>query len=83
VAAAKKYKRLGYKVMPGFRVRYLVVGSTGRVSDRIKIDKEVRGNEYDPEYYIEKQLLPAVEQILESVGIKDTFTGKKLTDFFK
>ena len=70
VVAAKKYQKYGYKVGPGFKVGYIIVSETGRVSDRIKIIPEIRGNEYNPNYYIERQLMPAIEQIFESIGIR-------------
>ncbi len=95
VAAAKRYLKYGYKVGPGFKVGYIIVSETGKVSDRIKIVPELeklekeRGNAniYNPDYYIEKQLMPAVEQIFDSIGINwqelEGKTKKNLWEFFK
>ena len=71
VKAAKKLQKAGYKVSPGYLIEYVVVKGKGSISDRA-IPIQLLGNKkYDPDYYIEHQILPAVMKILREVGVKE------------
>ncbi|RIB35298.1 MAG: hypothetical protein BXU00_02090 [Candidatus Nanoclepta minutus] len=86
VVAAKKYKQRGYKITEGFIVEYVVCKGSGKVSERIKIPEECTNNEYDPEYYIEKQVLQPIDGILKVLGItkEQIISGHKdILSFFK
>jgi len=57
-----------------------------KISDKVRILDEVKDNEYDPEYYIYKQALPAIEPILKALNISLENIGKAQKDilsFFK
>jgi DNA polymerase I/DNA polymerase-2 len=86
IIAAKKYKERGYDVRRGFIVEYIIVKGGEKISDKVRILDEVKNNEYDPEYYIYKQVLPAVEPILKALNIPVENIGKAQKDilsFFK
>jgi len=86
VVAAKKYKQRGYKVTEGFIVEYIVCKGSGKISDRVKIPEECTDKEYDPEYYIEKQVLQPIEGILKVLGIgRENIIGgqRNILSFFK
>ncbi|HDQ60072.1 MAG TPA: hypothetical protein ENN30_02660 [Candidatus Woesearchaeota archaeon] len=89
VAAAMKAEKKGYKFEPGHMIKYVITKGAGSISDRAVILSEFEGSEniYDPDYYIDNQVLPAVEKIFEVLGYsKDELKGKlqtKLEGFFK
>jgi len=89
VAAVIKAQKLGLKFEPGQIIKYIVTKGEGSISDKSYILKEYldKGLEYDSEYYINNQVLPAVERIFEVLGYeKDELKGKvqtKLAGFFK
>ncbi|MBI2044296.1 hypothetical protein HYT24_02950 [Candidatus Pacearchaeota archaeon] len=65
----------------GNLVQYFVAETKEKklVRDRVKLPDE-KGN-YDIKYYLENQLLPAVENILQVFGVetKEIIEGKKQT----
>ncbi|HID41942.1 MAG TPA: hypothetical protein EYP33_07320, partial [Pyrodictium sp.] len=87
VIAAKKMKKKGIPVSAGTVVRYVICKGGGRIKDKVKLPEECRNKEYDPEYYIEHQIIPAIERIFSSIGItKERLKSSKqtsLTSFFK
>ncbi len=68
VVVARKLQRAGYRVRPGTIVGYVVTRGTGSVSERAEPVELLKDGEYDPDYYIEKQVLPAVLPIFETLG---------------
>ena len=68
VVAAKKLQRMGYKVKPGSIVGYVITKGSGSVSERAEPLELLKGKDYDPDYYIERQILPAVLPIFETLG---------------
>ena len=86
VYAAKKYKQKGYNVRPGFIVEYIVSSGGDLVRDKVKLPEECKDKEYDPEYYINRQIFPAIERILNALNItKEEIIGgqKTILSFFK
>ncbi len=85
VIAAKKLKERGFPVGPGTVVSYVIGKGGERIRDKVRLPDEAK--DYDPEYYIEHQVLPAVEKIFEAVGIpKERLLSKgqkTLLSFFK
>ena len=74
--------------VPGSIVRYVVCKGKGKISDRSYLVEEYRKRklEYDPDYYINNQIIPAVGKIFEVLGydinkIVEKQTG--LEKFFK
>ncbi|MBU0957666.1 MAG: DNA-directed DNA polymerase [Nanoarchaeota archaeon] len=87
VTIARKMERSGVAVDIGMLIQYYIAESDTKsklVRDRVKLIDEP--GKYDIEYYLNKQIVPAVENILEvfKVDIKEIADGKnqkKLFDF--
>nr|ABD14869.1 PolA precursor [Thermococcus sp. GT] len=73
VAIAKRLAARGIKIRPGTVISYIVLKGSGRIGDRaIPFDEfDPTKHRYDAEYYIENQVLPAVERILKAFGYKN------------
>ncbi len=68
VAVAKRMKAKGTDIYPGMIINYVVTAGKEKIRDRAKMPEEVKEGEYDADYYINNQVLPAVEKILEVFG---------------
>ena len=69
VAAAQRLQERGTPVQPGELIRFVIVKGKGRISDKVRLPEEITQNDYDPDYYIQNQILPGVEKIFEIFGI--------------
>ncbi len=69
VAAAKRMQEQGKEVYPGMIVQYIVTAGKGRIRDRVKLPDEVANHVYDSEYYINNQVLPAVESLFDTMHV--------------
>ncbi len=76
VVAAKKIEEHGIKVTRGTIVQYIIVKGKGSISQRAVPYDYSEGYEYDKDYYINNQLIPAVERIMYSFG----YSKKDLED---
>ncbi len=72
VAIAKRLQARGIKVKPGTIISYVVLKGSGKISDRAILVSEYdpKRHRYDPDYYIENQVLPAVLRILEAFNYR-------------
>jgi DNA polymerase I len=72
VAVAKRLAARGIKIRPGTVISYIVLKGDGRIGDRaIPFDEfDPTKHKYDADYYIENQVLPAVERILKAFGYR-------------
>ncbi|MFH1669290.1 MAG: DNA-directed DNA polymerase [Candidatus Woesearchaeota archaeon] len=78
VAAAKRMKAKGVDIYPGMIVSYVVTSGKEKIRDRAKLPEEVKQGEYDADYYINNQVVPAVETILDVFGYgSEELTGGK------
>lgn len=68
VAVAQKMKMNGTEVGAGSLIKYVVVEGTGRIRDRAKPFEEVKKGDYDANYYITHQIIPAVESLFAVFG---------------
>jgi len=68
VLAAKKAIARGRKVGRGSIIRYIVVKGKGPISQRAEPLEDADVANYDPDYYIDNQVLPAVSRIIDSLG---------------
>jgi len=73
VGAAKKLREAGIEVVPGMIIGYIVGKGTKKISDRTIPVELAKIEDYDPEYYIENQIMPAVLRIFEALGYKKDF----------
>ncbi|MBD3313271.1 hypothetical protein GF345_02415 [Candidatus Woesearchaeota archaeon] len=87
VAAAKRMESKGLPVGPGSIIEYVITGGKEKIRDRARLLDEISQDDYDPDYYVNNQVIPAVERIFEVLGkdIKETVAEKdqsKLGEFF-
>lgn len=68
VLAAKKSIERGRDVKRGAIIRYVVVKGREPISKRAEPIEDAKLSNYDPNYYIENQVLPSVGRIIESLG---------------
>ncbi|MFH0987000.1 MAG: DNA polymerase domain-containing protein [Candidatus Micrarchaeota archaeon] len=71
VLAAKKLEKAGIKVRAGDLLEYIVVKGAGKISERSIPIQLLGDKKYDPEYYIDNQVLPPAMKILAQLGIKE------------
>ncbi|MDI6643021.1 MAG: DNA-directed DNA polymerase [Candidatus Hodarchaeaceae archaeon] len=71
VVAAKRLRELGYEVEPGMMIAYIETKGPGSISERAVPVEDFKGKEYDPEYYVGHQVLPAVMRIMEVLGYRE------------
>lgn len=76
VVAARKIEEHGIKVSRGTIIQYIIVKGKGSISQRAVPYEYSEGYEYDKDYYINNQLIPAIERIMYSFG----YTKKDLED---
>ena len=67
VAVARIMEAKGEEVGAGTRVRYIITPGKGVLRDRARLPEDA--NDYDTDYYINKQVIPVVEKIFEVFGI--------------
>jgi DNA polymerase elongation subunit (family B) len=88
VKAAKKALSRGLPIGEGSVIGFVIVKGTGSISDRAEPVEFVKPNQYDSEYYIHHQILPASMRVLKALGYseQEVLSGKiqkKLEGFFK
>lgn len=76
VVAAKMLEDSGAIVTKGTIVRYIIVKGRGSISERAMPYEFSANYEYDKDYYINNQLIPAMERIMYSFG----YSKKDLQD---
>ncbi len=87
VEVAKRMREMGIPIGAGSLIEYVVVkGKEKLIRERARLPDEVEDGQYDPEYYIDNQIMPPIEGIFAVFGItKDQLTElkkqKKLMDF--
>jgi len=69
VQAAKRAIERGLEIKVGQTIRYVITEGEGRISDKAEIIKFATN--YDSEYYIENQILPAALRILRVLGYSE------------
>ena len=71
VAVALRLLEQGVKVSPGTIVEYIIAKGSGLVRERARLLEEVSEGDYDPDYYLNNQLIPAVNSIFLVLGISE------------
>ena len=87
VAVAQRLKNQGISVGPGSMIRFVVLQGSDIIRNRSKLPEEVKENNYDADYYINNQVIPAVERIFNVLGhtkeeLLETKDQTKLEGFF-
>jgi DNA polymerase Pol2 len=88
VKAAQKSKSKGRPIGEGSIIGFVIVKGSGSISDRAEPVEDVKPNQYDPNYYIEHQILPASMRVLKALGYTEqqVLSGKvqaSLGEWFK
>lgn len=88
VKAAQKAKSRGRPVGEGTVVGFIITKGSGSISDRAEPVEDVKPNNYDPNYYVNHQILPAAMRVLRALGYteQEVLSGKiqkKLGAWFK
>lgn len=86
IVAARKLKERGENVSIGSLIEYYLADTKTKsklVRDKVKLIDEK--GEYEIEYYLEKQIIPSIENIFHVFGIeiKELINGKKQEDLKK
>lgn len=71
VKAAQKAKARGRPVGEGTVVGFVITKGSGSISDRAEPVEDVKPNNYDPDYYVGHQILPASMRVLKALGYTD------------
>lgn len=84
VVAAKKLEENGVKISKGTIVQYIIAKGKGSISQRAVPYEYSQGTEYDRDYYINNQMIPAIGRIMYSLGytkqdLEDLSKGEKQT----
>lgn len=87
VAAAKKAVAKGRELGVGSVIGYIITRSGKSISDRAQLQEYVNEGNYDADYYIEHQVVPAVIKVMKELGYsrEDLVQGgkqHKLASFF-
>ncbi|MBN2043021.1 MAG: ribonuclease H-like domain-containing protein [Candidatus Aenigmarchaeota archaeon] len=69
VTAARKYVEHGHVVTPGSVIGYIITKGLGSISSRAEPVEYAKN--YDPEYYVNHQIIPAAMRILNAVGLSE------------
>jgi DNA polymerase elongation subunit (family B) len=71
VAVALRLLEQGVKVSPGMVVEYVIAKGSGLIREKAKLLEEVKPGEYDADYYLYNQIIPAVSSIFAVLGINE------------
>ncbi|MDO8648038.1 MAG: DNA-directed DNA polymerase [Candidatus Diapherotrites archaeon] len=84
VSAALKARKKGVKIEVGTIVGYIITRSGKSISEKAELEEFVQEGNYDADYYIMNQVLPAVERIMQELGytVEDLKHGGKQTKLF-
>ncbi len=69
VAAAQKMEKAGIPVGEGSNISYIIVKGEGSISERA--EPAEAAHDYDPDYYINNQVLPAALRVLSVFGVTE------------
>ncbi|MEM7826423.1 MAG: DNA-directed DNA polymerase [Candidatus Aenigmatarchaeota archaeon] len=88
VKAAQKAMARGRIIGEGMVIGFVITKGAGSIAERAEPVEDVKPNQYDPDYYIHHQIIPASMRVLKALGIteEDILSGKKqkkIISFFK
>jgi len=82
VIAAERMIKRGIKTQTGMSVAYIVTTGDGPLREKVRLPDEIDVAQVDVEYYIENQIKPVTESILDLVDLRFPTRQKDLKDFF-
>jgi DNA polymerase I/DNA polymerase-2 len=71
VKAAMKAREKGKPIAEGSIIAFIITKGSGSISDRAMPAEFVTKEDYDANYYIEHQILPAATRVLKALGYKE------------
>lgn len=71
VAVARKMIEMGLKVSVGMKIGYVITKGSGKLADRAVPYFTAKIEDIDANYYIERQVIPAVARVLAYFGITE------------
>ncbi|MCG2719499.1 MAG: DNA polymerase, partial [Nanoarchaeota archaeon] len=77
VAVAKRLRDRGLKISAGTVMKYVITKGKGLIRERAKLPDEVKQNDYDPVYYVNNQIIPAVATIFSVLGYHKSDLSEK------
>jgi len=88
VKAAQKAKERGRPVGEGTVIAFVITKGKGSISERAEPLEDVKLEQYDPQYYINHQILPASMRVLQALGyteeeVRGGKIQKKLSTWIK
>lgn len=86
VAAAQKAIARGKEIEVGTTISFIITKNGKSISDKAELEEFVKEGNYDADYYIEHQVIPAVIRIISELGVskEDLIHGgkQKSLEFF-
>ncbi len=79
VVAAQKLKERGREVAPGMIIGYIITKGAKAISHRAMPVEFAKLEDYDPDYYIDNQILPALQRIFEAIGYTRDYLREGIT----
>ena len=70
VAVAQRLKNKGIAIGPGSMIKFIVTQGSDIIRNRSKIPEEIKEGDYDADYYLHHQVIPAVERIFDVLGYR-------------
>jgi DNA polymerase, archaea type len=69
VAVARKMKERGMEAGPGTLIKYVITSGKGILRERAAIPEDVSVEDYDADYYVTHQVIPAVDRIFAVLDV--------------
>ena len=69
IAAAMKAVKRGKELTVGSTISFIITRSGKSISDRAELEEYVKEGDYDADYYITHQVVPAVGKIISEFGV--------------
>ncbi|MFH1588712.1 MAG: DNA-directed DNA polymerase [Candidatus Diapherotrites archaeon] len=82
--AAKKAIQKGKAISQGTMIDFIITSKGKSISEKSEMSEFVQEGDYDKDYYIEHQIIPSVQRILEELGYskQDLLIGGKQKTLF-
>jgi DNA polymerase elongation subunit (family B) len=71
VKVAKKMRDRGKPIGEGMILNYIITKKPGSISDKAEPTEDVKEGDYDSDYYINHQVLPAAMRVLSALGLTE------------
>lgn len=68
VVAAQKAQKRGKEIHVGQLLGYIITAKGKTISDKAELEEFAKEGDYDAEYYISNQVIPAIEKIFHELG---------------